>query len=76
MRDNSQYHGPERRVRLHLDSIDVRDAEHKQIFKEAITEWLDEKFTMLGKWTFNGLLAATLAWGMYGWLQFNGWVHR
>ena len=56
--------------------IQMDTDERKEVIKEAIQEWLDAKFTKIGKWTFNGILAAGLAWGLYGWLQFNGWVHR
>ena len=34
--------------------------EQKKIVKEAIMEWLDEKYAQLGRWTFHGILAAAL----------------
>lgn len=33
----------------------------KEELKAAIQEWLDDKFKELGKWTFNGLVAAAFA---------------
>lgn len=45
----------------------------KKAVKEALTEWLDDKFTMLGKWTLGGLLCAAFAGLMYVWLISQGW---
>lgn len=39
--------------------------EQKAIVKEAIREWLDEKYTAFGKWTLHGLLAAALGFLAY-----------
>ena len=33
----------------------------KAALKEAIKEWLDEKFIQVGKWTVNGVIAALVA---------------
>ena len=46
----------------------------KKIIKEAITEWLDEKYMMVGRWTFNGILAAALAGAVYLALRGQGWT--
>lgn len=34
--------------------------QHKQVIKEAIKEWLDEKFADFGKWTIKSLGAIIL----------------
>lgn len=34
--------------------------EQKEIVKEAIREWLDEKYSAFGKWTLHGIMAAGL----------------
>jgi hypothetical protein len=34
--------------------------EQKAIVKEAIREWLDEKYVDFGKWSLHGILAAIL----------------
>jgi hypothetical protein len=39
---------------------DFNEDEQKAIIKQAITEWLDEKYTAFGKWTLHGLMAACL----------------
>lgn len=39
---------------------DLDRDEQKEIVKEAIREWLDEKYTDFGKWTLHGLMAACL----------------
>ena len=33
----------------------------KIALKEALKEWLDEKFAEVGRWTVHGILAAALA---------------
>lgn len=44
---------------------DLERDEHKEIVKEAIREWLDEKYATFGKWTLHGVLASALAWVAY-----------
>ena len=34
------------------------EAEAKRVFKEALNEWLDHKFSEFGKWTLRGILIA------------------
>lgn len=45
----------------------------KEAMKEAITEWLDQKFMLVGKFTVNGFLAAALAALVYAILIHQGW---
>ena len=40
--------------------IDLDREEQKEIVKEAIREWLDEKYSSFGKWTLHGVLASVL----------------
>lgn len=37
------------------------EEETKRVIKEALREWLDEKYSEFGKWTLHGLMAALLA---------------
>lgn len=39
----------------------VSEEETKRVIKEAMREWLDEKYSAFGKWTLHGVLAASLA---------------
>lgn len=39
--------------------------EQKEIFKEALKEWLDEKFAVFGRWAFKGMLAAAFTGLIY-----------
>jgi hypothetical protein len=47
--------------------------ERKDIVKEAINEWLNDKYRDVGKWTMHGILAATLAALAYAYLLELGW---
>lgn len=46
----------------------------KEIFKEAIQEWLDEKYAAFGKWSIHGLAAAALALLGYLIAVKTGWI--
>lgn len=46
----------------------------KAALKEAIKEWLDDKFTTLGKWTAGSLGAVIVAAAVYFVLHVNGWT--
>ena len=48
--------------------------DRKAIVKEAISEWLDEKFVTLGKWSLGGIGAAALALLAYFVLIKSGWT--
>jgi hypothetical protein len=50
--------------------------ELKQVTKEALKEWLDEKFIVFGKWTITTVLAAALAALTYFILWANNWVQK
>lgn len=45
----------------------------KEIIKQAITEWLDNQFAILGKWTLAGLCSAGLAAAAYFIFTAQGW---
>lgn len=47
--------------------------EQKKIIKEAISEWLDNKYGEFGKWTIHGVFAAGLAATVY-FLAVHGWI--
>jgi hypothetical protein len=46
---------------------------HKAAIKEAIGEWLDKQFIVLGKWTLKGMSAMGLAVLVYLWAAAHGW---
>ena len=60
-----------------LDALEQIDHEriYKEAVREALKEWLDEKFALVGKWTVNSVLAVLLAAVVYFVLAFNGWKH-
>ncbi|HEY1723949.1 MAG TPA: hypothetical protein VGF89_00895 [Steroidobacteraceae bacterium] len=44
-------------IKADLDAdIGKRDEETKRAIKEAVDEWLDEKFAQVGKWTVRGII--------------------
>lgn len=47
---------------------------HKAAIKEAIQEWLDNQFKLVGKWTLKGITAASLAVLFYLYAAAHGWV--
>lgn len=47
----------------------------KAAVKDALKEWLNEKFAEVGKWSVRGILAAVLAALAYFILTSNGWKH-
>jgi len=67
------YQGEERRKEHNPQRETLRRFTDKEIVKEALKEWLDEKFATFGKWTATGLAAVMLAGLMYLWLNTNGW---
>lgn len=48
---------------------------HKEVIKEALKEWMDERFALFGKWTFCGVCSAALVGLVYLALIGTGW-HR
>lgn len=57
------------------NKIIISHTEVKVALKEALKEWLDEKFTVFGKWSFRGLASASLFALVYFVLTMNGWKH-
>lgn len=54
---------------------DPTDDQIKQAAKEAIKEFLDDKFALFGKWSMGGIAAMFLAAMVFFLLAANGW-HR
>jgi hypothetical protein len=47
--------------------------EQKKIFKEALKEWMDEKYVALGKWSMGMIAALAMGALAYFILWANGW---
>jgi hypothetical protein len=47
--------------------------ESKDAVKEALHEWLDEKYSTFGKWSLHSFLALLVAAACYFVLAANGW---
>ena len=54
---------------------DLSPEEQKQLFREALREWLDDQFSAFGKWTAAGILAAGFAGAVWLTMIGMGW-HR
>jgi hypothetical protein len=74
----------DRSITARLDSLEAQ-ANHihgvpvaitKDAVKEALKEWLDDKFLLVGKYTVNGIIAAGLAALVYFILTNQGWNHE
>jgi hypothetical protein len=69
-------HGPDhdRMVDERLAALESPvSKEMKEAVKEALKEWLDDKFLLVGKYTVNGVLAAALAGLVYFIMLHSGW---
>jgi|HubBroStandDraft_1064217.scaffolds.fasta_scaffold687816_2 hypothetical protein len=53
----------------------MTDDQTKEAVKEAIKEWMDDKFSTFGKWTITTAGVVLFGWVIYGLLVLNGW-HR
>lgn len=51
-----------------------RREEMKAVFKEALKEWLDQKFADFGKWSAIGIACMVLVVMTYLALKFAGWA--
>lgn len=47
--------------------------ELKRLFKEALKEWLDEKYLELGRWSLMAFFAGLVAAACYFMIWANGW---
>lgn len=50
-----------------------KNDEMKNVFKEGLKEWLDEKFAQFGKWSAVGIACMILVVMTYFALKFAGW---
>lgn len=47
--------------------------EQKAALKEALKEWMDDKFAMFGKFSLGAFIVALLSIVAYALLTLNGW---
>tara|TARA_R110000782_G_scaffold6121_1_gene21045 strand:+ start:1490 stop:1654 length:165 start_codon:yes stop_codon:yes gene_type:complete len=52
----------------------VNEDDHKEAIKEALSEWLDDKFSEFGKWSLKGMFAFALVGLVYLWAASHGWT--
>jgi hypothetical protein len=51
----------------------MSDIEAKEALKEALKEWMDDKFASFGKWTAGALAAMALTAIVYGLITIAGY---
>ena len=51
----------------------LKETHAKNVMKEAVNEWLEEKFAQVGKWTLSGLAALALALFVYTLIDYAHW---
>lgn len=62
-----------------MEDLPVTEEELKAIKdgqKEALKQFLDDKFAAFGRWSAAGLATALLVALTYFLLQLNGWTHK
>ena len=47
---------------------------HKEAIKEAIQEWLDKQYSVVGRWTVKGFRAMFVVAVVYLWAAAHGWT--
>ncbi len=52
---------------------DNQQSEMKSAMKDAIKEWMDEKFAEVGRWTIHSIVVAALGLLAYFILATHGW---
>lgn len=57
-----------------MEAVEAMSKEDtKAAMKEALKEWMDEKFAVFGRWSFYSLSAMALTALVYFMLRMNGW---
>lgn len=51
---------------------DLNPSEQKELIKQAIKEWMDEKYAEIGRWTVRVLLTTTLSALLFYYIQTKG----
>jgi hypothetical protein len=60
---------------MSVNEQDVADPQVKAALKEALKEWLDDQFVLVGRWTVRAFMAALLGAMVYFIIIQNGF-HR
>jgi hypothetical protein len=50
----------------------MTDLDQKELFKQAIKEWLDEQYAKLGKWIVSRLAVAIVGSFLLWWITTHG----
>ena len=53
-----------------------KEQEDKEVLKQALKEWMDEKFAAFGRWSASTIAILALTALVYFILQTSGWSHR
>jgi hypothetical protein len=55
--------------------VTINEDQAKAALKEALKEWMDDKFATFGKWSFAAIGIALVSMIVYFLLLSNGWTH-
>ena len=47
---------------------------HKEAIKEAISEWMDKQYSIVGQWTIRGFRTMLVVAVVYLWAAAHGWT--
>jgi hypothetical protein len=50
----------------------MTDQQTKEAIKEAINDWMNEKFAQFGRWTFTTFAVIAFGWFVYGLITLSG----
>ena len=48
------------------------DQDHKEIVKQAIKEWMDERYAEIGRWTIRVILTTAVTGLLWAYIQARG----
>lgn len=51
---------------------DLNDKDQKTVIKQAIKEWMDERYADVGRWTIRSLIVAGVTMFLFKYIEWRG----